>query len=177
MDEVMRLENKPDGPKKRRDFSEFGYRGPGWYFWDAIPYARGPYKTGQEAKQKMEKSKVASNMFAAVEDEKWKEPLLALQKDIHRIAVEKGWYDPPPSIEAAVLNFHGEASELSEALRNHNPESKKIPGFTCAEEEAADIIIRVLDTSAFKGWRVIDAMSAKIEYNKTRPRRHGGKAY
>ena len=42
-------------------------------------------------------------------------------------------------------------SELSEALegyREGNQESKKIPGFTSAEEEFADCIIRIFDTCA-----------------------------
>ena len=49
LQEVMSLENKPDGPKEREDFSVFGYSGPGWYFWDK-PWvsARGPFKLKDE---------------------------------------------------------------------------------------------------------------------------------
>jgi NTP pyrophosphatase (non-canonical NTP hydrolase) len=43
------------------------------------------------------------------------------------------------------------------------------------EEEMADIIIRVLDTAGFFGLDIGEAIRKKLEYNRTRPQRHGGK--
>ena len=42
--------------------------------------------------------------------------------------------------------------------------------------ELADTIIRILDDSVRFGIPTIDALFQKMEYNKTRPFRHGGKA-
>lgn len=41
--------------------------------------------------------------------------------------------------------------------------------------ELADCIIRILDTCAFMGIDIERAIRAKMEYNRTRPYRHGGK--
>lgn len=41
--------------------------------------------------------------------------------------------------------------------------------------ELADIIIRTLDAARFYGIDVSDALVKKVEYNNTRPYRHGGK--
>jgi NTP pyrophosphatase (non-canonical NTP hydrolase) len=46
---------------------------------------------------------------------------------------------------------------------------------TYAEEELADIIIRALDTSHQLGLDINAAVNKKMEYNLTRPYRHGNK--
>jgi hypothetical protein len=68
-----------------------------------------------------------------------------------------------------------ELSELLEGLRYGDPKSDKIPGFTSAEEEAADVLIRLLDMAHARGWRVGEAMAAKHGYNASRPHKHGTK--
>lgn len=69
--------------------------------------------------------------------------------------------------------MHSELSEVLEALRNGNPKSKKIPKFLEVEEEYADLIIRVADICGAKGYRLNEAIEAKIKYNKKRPFKHG----
>lgn len=71
--------------------------------------------------------------------------------------------------------FHSEISELLEGLRKHNPPSEKIPEYSCAEEEAADLMIRLMDTAIARGWNIPGAVLAKMSYNANRSYRHGGK--
>jgi NTP pyrophosphatase (non-canonical NTP hydrolase) len=70
--------------------------------------------------------------------------------------------------------MHSELSELLEANRLHGqPLSEKIPAYTKAEEELADLVIRALDYA--HGWqlRLGEAILAKMDYNTTRPQGHG----
>lgn len=82
----------------------------------------------------------------------------------------------PPDSEDVALQ-QSELSEVLEALRVGNPESEKLPGFSAAEEEYADVIIRILQYAHRKGYRMADAIFAKIEFNRRRPFRHGGKRF
>lgn len=82
-------------------------------------------------------------------------------------------------------NQHGESSEFWEAFRAgtlHEPCNKAVkmealglPGLTCAEEEIADELIRVLDKAEAFGVDVAKAVSSKMAYNASRPALHGGK--
>lgn len=83
--------------------------------------------------------------------------------------------------------LHCEASEVIEAARlAENPGnlgsnrtvserelSTKIPEFTAAEEELADVVIRVLDFAQERKCRLFEAIMAKLEYNRTREHMHG----
>lgn len=102
------------------------------------------------------------------------EELKVTQKDIHELAKEKGWYDPPKSIPEAICLMHSELSEGLEAFRNHIQEAG--PGSGCLSEEFADCIIRIMDTCEFLGLDLNKAINEKHEYNKGRTYRHGGKA-
>ncbi len=42
-------------------------------------------------------------------------------KEVHQLAVEKGWYDPKPSFAAIAVNFHCELSEAVEEYRKGMP--------------------------------------------------------
>lgn len=96
-------------------------------------------------------------------------------------AKEHGWHDTERSIGDLICLMH---SELSEALEEHR--NGKLPDevYYNAEKtdkpegipvELADCVIRIFD---FCGLHEIDLESAielKMEYNKTRPYRHGNK--
>jgi NTP pyrophosphatase (non-canonical NTP hydrolase) len=96
---------------------------------------------------------------------------------VNDLAHEKGWYEEPRSFGDVIALMHSELSEALEADREGDSPSKKIPAFTCIEEEFADVIIRILDTAHQRGYRIGPAILAKHIYNKTRPHKHGGKKY
>lgn len=98
-----------------------------------------------------------------------------LAQSIHNTAVEKGWYEKERNDFEMLALVHSEVSEIVEALRKGNPRSEKCPQFSLAEEECADVIIRLLDQALKNKWNIGGAMLAKMEYNKSRPYRHGGK--
>lgn len=64
--------------------------------------------------------------------------------------------------------IHSEVSEATEAVRN-----KDRANF---EEELADVLIRVLDLSGGLGIDMDAAVAAKLDVNRKRGYKHGGKA-
>ena len=101
----------------------------------------------------------------------------AIAKDIHATAKEKGWWDKERNDGEIIALMHSELSEALEGLRHGNPPDDKIPEFTAVEAELADVIVRIMDMVPGRGWRVAEAIVAKIEYNKSRAKMHGGKKF
>ena len=70
-------------------------------------------------------------------------------------------------------------SEVAEAIESRREglavPDDKIPEFSGIEAELADVVIRIMDMSAARGWRVGEAIAAKLEMNAGRGHRHGGK--
>lgn len=70
-----------------------------------------------------------------------------------------------------------ELAEACEGLRHGNGPSDHIPEFSFAEEELADAVIRIADMCAARGWRLGEAIVAKMAFNKGRSHKHGGKKF
>lgn len=104
------------------------------------------------------------------------EAFRTLTHAVHANAVEHGWWEEDRGTEPLLL-MHTEISEAVEALREGNPESKKIPGHSHVAEELADVVIRVLDYCGKHNINIGAAITAKHEFNRSRPYRHGGKAF
>ena len=96
-----------------------------------------------------------------------------VQADAVAIAKSKGWYDDPWIIDRGICLIHAEVSEISEAMRDANPEDKICPGYSSDEVEAADVVIRIMDMANRMGWNLPEAILAKMNYNRTRPYKHG----
>jgi len=86
----------------------------------------------------------------------------------HSIAKEKGWWDEPRHDGELIALMHSELSEALEAMRNHGSQDD-------IAEELADCCIRIFDYCGAREIDLENALVKKIEYNKTRPYRHGKK--
>ena len=93
-----------------------------------------------------------------------------LIKECHRIAKEKGWWNTQRNDGELIALMHSELSEALEAMRKHEAESE-------VAEELADCCIRIFDYCGAKNIDLEKVLLKKMEYNKTRPYRHGGKKF
>ena len=119
----------------------------------------------------------------------------------YKNACQKGWHDRPRSLLEELALVHSEVSEAVEearvseflvdsyiidedtgARRYIAPEgwSRDKYGHLKPEglpAELADTCIRIFDICGKMGIDLEHAIKIKMEYNETRPRRHGGKLY
>ena len=100
-----------------------------------------------------------------------------LAKEVNQVAIDKGWWKGERNEGELICLMHSELSEALEALRHGNPPDNHIPEFAGVEAELADVVIRIMDFAAAKGYRVGEAIEAKVAYNKGRAYMHGGKRF
>jgi len=118
-----------------------------------------------------------------------------LQKEIHSIAREKGFYEERRNIPTRLMLIVSEISEAMEADRIGHRFTKHIDALngwvsdedfkeafqnSCKdtfEDELADAVIRILDLAESEGINLEAHIIAKIRYNKTREIKHGNKRY
>lgn len=109
-----------------------------------------------------------------------------LQEESYKIAKEHGWWDEERNFGELLMLCVTELSEAMEEWRHgHTPsesyvtgESHVVTGFEKPEgvpSELADVLIRIADMAQHYGISLTDAVLRKMEYNKTREYRHGGK--
>jgi NTP pyrophosphatase (non-canonical NTP hydrolase) len=92
-----------------------------------------------------------------------------LCKEAYETAKSKGWHDEPTEMGTKLALIHSEVSEALEADRKGDREN--------FVEELADVVIRVFDLCGSEGIDLEKAIKEKMEYNKKRLHKHGGKRY
>ena len=108
-------------------------------------------------------------------NEKIKNVINELCKTANKTAVEHGWWDAERTFGECVALMHSELSEALEFDRHGNGASDHIPEFTGVEEELADVLIRIFDYCGRKNLRLGEAVIAKMQFNESRPYKHGKK--
>lgn len=92
-----------------------------------------------------------------------------LCKQAYETAKSKGWHDEDIAVGIFLALIHSEVSEAVEADRKGDDDN--------FVEELADICIRTFDLCGLMGIDLESAILKKMEYNKSRPHRHGNKRY
>lgn len=134
-----------------------------------------------------------------------KRVLTWVQNECWQTAEDSGWHGNETLPEKMLL-WHSEVTEAAEELRNGRPADLMYYSYKAGDKvittdrparevmkagkstmvlnkpegvasEVADIFVRIADDSQRYGVPWIESLIEKMRFNKTRPRRHGGKTF
>lgn len=119
-----------------------------------------------------------SDLSAALED---------AQERVYAVNVANGWFEDDRTVGDDIALLHSEASEMLEAYRDGGlADQTTVQGDDWPEympvkpegfgSEAADVLIRLLDTCKRRGVDLAFEFERKLAFNITRGHKHGGKS-
>ncbi len=104
------------------------------------------------------------------------------EEEVYAVNEANGWFEADRTVGDDIALLHSEVSEMLEAYRDgglgdatydvRDGKPVKPEGFG---SEAADVLIRLLDTCKRRKVNLAWEFERKLEHNKTRGHRHGGK--
>lgn len=105
------------------------------------------------------------------------------QAEIREINEANGWFDDERSFGDDIALLHTEVSEMYEAYRDHlfadateaHDSEYGLPKPEGVGSEAADVLVRLLDSCERHGINLRYELERKLAYNRTRGYKHGGK--
>lgn len=95
-----------------------------------------------------------------------------IASEVVSISIDHGFNDPNQNKGECIALMHQELSEMLDGIRKPGPDSH-CPQFTSETVELADLVIRAMDYSGKNNLPLGQAILAKMEYNRTRPYKHG----
>lgn len=117
--------------------------------------------------------------------------ILRAQHDVYSVNLDNGWFEDDRTVGDDIALLHSEASEMLEAYREGGLADQtaitasditgvRQPGDALPKpegfgSEAADVLIRLLDTCKRRGVNLAWEFERKLAFNATRGHKHGGK--